>query len=270
MRWILVNEVFPDGLLAFLSPDLLISHYLVTGFLTSIVGMATVFLTGAAGGLGQSVTRKLLGLGHRVVATLQPGSGPKRLTAGRSGDLIPVEVDLTDAAQTDAVIKQAIEQSGPIDCAVLLAGGFAMGSLAETDAASLDQMLTLNFKTAFHVVQPLFTHMSVLPEGGRFVLVGARPALDAQTGKNMVAYTLSKSLLFELSNLVNASGKQHNIVSTVVVPSTIDTPANRDAMPQADFSSWVAPDDIADIISFVLFDKGRVLREPVLKVYNRS
>ena len=248
----------------------MISDYLAARILTLIIGMATVFLTGAAGGLGRSVTQKLLGSGHRVIATIQPGSDPKRLTANSSGDLMPIEVDLTDADQTEAVIKQVIAQSGPIDCAVLLAGGFAMGSLSETDTSMLDQMLTLNFKTAYHVVQPLYTHMSELPDGGRFVLVGARPALDAQAGKNMVAYALSKSLLFELSNLINASGKQHDIVSTVVVPSTIDTPTNREAMPQADFTSWVAPDDIADIISFVLFDKGRVLREPVLKVYNKA
>ncbi|GAB3545615.1 SDR family NAD(P)-dependent oxidoreductase [Spirosoma fluminis] len=232
--------------------------------------MATVLVTGAAGGLGRVVTRKLLSSGHRVIATRQPGSDPHRLSDQGPGELITYQVDLTDAGQTESMIKQVIAEKGPVDCAVLLAGGFTIGSLAETDSTQLDHMLTLNFKTAYHVVQPLFAYMTEQQQSGRFLLVGGRPALDAKAGKNMVAYALSKSLLLELSALINASGQAQDIVSTVLVPSTIDTSANREAMPQADFTSWVTPDDLADIITYVLFDKGRVLREPVLKVYNRA
>ncbi|MFD2570800.1 SDR family NAD(P)-dependent oxidoreductase [Spirosoma soli] len=232
--------------------------------------MATIFLTGAAGGLGRVVTETLLSQGHRIIATVHPGADSSLSVTGSSGELITYEVDLTNEAQVGDLIQRVLANHGPIDNAILLAGGFAMGSFAETDGALLDKMLTLNFKTAYYVVQPLYAHMSQQPDGGRFVLVGARPALEVQAGQHMVAYALSKSLLFELSDLINASGKERNIVSTVLVPSTIDTPANRKAMPEADFTAWIDPHDIADTISFVLFGKGQILREPVLKLYNRA
>ncbi len=232
--------------------------------------MATIFLTGAAGGLGHVVTQTLLSQGHRVIATIQPGTDPKRLTTKGSGELMLYEVDLANEAQVRDLVQRAVANHGPIDDAILLAGGFAMGSLPETDEALLDKMLTINFKTTYHVVQPVYAHMSQQPNGGRFVLVGARPALDVQAGQHMVAYALSKSLLFQLSDIINTSGKEHNIVSTVIVPSTIDTPTNRQAMPEADFTAWVDPQDIADTINYLLFGTGRILREPVLKLYNRS
>ncbi len=232
--------------------------------------MATIFLTGATGGLGHVVTQTLLTQGHRVIAAVHSEADVHRLSADSSGELFPYEVDLTDATQTGALVQRAIADHGPIDAAVLLAGGFAAGSLIETDVALLDKMLTLNFKTAYHVVQPLFAHMMEQAKGGRFVLIGARPALDAQAGQHLVAYALSKSLLFQLSDIINVSGQPNNIVSTVIAPSTIDTPINRQAMPNANFTTWVDPQDLADIITFVLFDKGRMLREPVLKVYNQA
>lgn len=232
--------------------------------------MATILMTGAAGGLGLVVTQTLLNAGHRVLATIQPGVHAHHLSEASAGELVTYEVDLTNELQVDALIQEITASWGSIDAAILLAGGFSMGSLLETDNAQLDHMMTLNFKTAYHVVKPVFAHMSQQPAGGRFVLVGARPALDVQAGKQLVAYALSKSLLFQLSDIINATGKEQHIVSTVIVPSTIDTPANRQAMPDADATAWVTPQDIADTISFLLFGKGQVLRESVLKLYNQA
>ncbi|GAB4039190.1 SDR family NAD(P)-dependent oxidoreductase [Spirosoma jeollabukense] len=232
--------------------------------------MATIFLTGASGGLGHVVTQTLLNQGHRVIATVHAATNTHQRSADSPGELFSYPVDLTDAGAVDALVQQVISNHGPIDAAVLLAGGFAPGSLLETDATLIDNMLTMNFKTAYNAVQPIFAHMTQQPTGGRFVLIGARPALDVQAGQHLVAYALSKSLLFQLSDIINASGKSTSIVSTVIVPSTIDTSTNRQAMPDADFTTWVDPQDLADMITFVLFDKGRILREPVLKVYNRA
>ena len=232
--------------------------------------MATIFLTGASGGLGHVVKQTLLNLGHRVVATVHSVADTHPPAADSPGELFSYQVDLTDAIAVDALVQQVITDHGPIDAAVLLAGGFAPGSLLETDAALIDNMLTMNFKTAYNAIQPIFAHMTQQTGGGRFVLIGARPALDVQVGKHLVAYALSKSLLFQLSDIINATGKSNSIVSTVIVPSTIDTSTNRQALPEADFTTWVDPQDLADMITFVLFDKGRILREPVLKVYNRA
>jgi NAD(P)-dependent dehydrogenase (short-subunit alcohol dehydrogenase family) len=232
--------------------------------------MATVLLTGATGGLGQVVTQTLLNEGHRVIATRQRSNNSHNPTSNQADSLFMYDVDLADEAPVKAVVERIIDEHGPIHAAVLLAGAYAGGTLPETDGALLDQMIAVNFKTAYHVVQPVFTHMSSQPAGGRFVLIGARQPLNAQLGTQAVAYTLSKSLLFQLSDLINASGKEHNIVSTVIAPSTIDTPANRRFVPNADFTTWVSSQTIAETITFVLFGAGRDLRESILKLYNQT
>ncbi|GAB4042798.1 SDR family NAD(P)-dependent oxidoreductase [Spirosoma jeollabukense] len=232
--------------------------------------MATLFITGASGGLGHVVTQTLLSEGHLVIATRQYSDNPQNLIHGFSDLLFTYETDLADEDQVQKLIQRVIHKHGPIDAAILLAGGYAGGSLTETDGTLLDSMMTVNFKTAYHVIQPLFAHMSSQSNGGRFVLIGARQPLNAQFGRQAVAYTLSKSLLFELSDLINASGKEHDIVSTVIAPSVIDTAANRGVMPDADFTAWVNPQTLADTIAFMLFGAGRALREPILKVYNRA
>ena len=232
--------------------------------------MATLFITGASGGLGHVVTQTLLNEGHLVIATRQYSDNPQNLIHGFSDLLFTYETDLSDEAQVQTLIQRVISKHGPIDAAILLAGGYTGGSLAETNGELIDRMMTLNFKTAYYVIQPLFAHMRSQPNGGRFVLIGARQALNAQLGRQVVGYTLSKSLLFELSNLINASGEEHDIVSTVIAPSVIDTAANRQAMPNADFTAWVNPQTIADTIAFVVSGAGLALREPILKVYNRA
>ncbi len=228
--------------------------------------MATVLLTGATGGLGHVVAQTLLNEGHHVIATRAYSDNPRNLIAG----VVTYELDLADEPQVYRFVQQAVAKHGPIDAAVLLAGAYEGGSLAETDGALLDRMITVNFKTAYNVVRPLFAHMTEQPNGGRFVLIGARQPLNPQLGQQSVAYTVSKSLLFQLSDLINASGKDHRIVSTVIAPSVIDTPANRRDRPAADFKTWVDPQTITDTIIFLLFGAGRDLREPILKLYNEA
>lgn len=232
--------------------------------------MATIFITGASGGLGRTVTQTLLNEGHLIIAPRQHSDNPQNLVHGFSDLLFTYETDLADEAQVHTLMQRVIHKHGPIDAAVLLAGGYAGGLLEETDGDLLERMISLNFKTAFYVIHSLFAHMRSHPTGGRFVLIGARQALNAQLGRQAVAYTLSKSLLFNLSDLINASGEEHDIVSTVIAPSIIDTAANRQAMPGADFTAWVDPQTVADTIVFLLSESGRALREPILKMYNRA
>jgi NAD(P)-dependent dehydrogenase (short-subunit alcohol dehydrogenase family) len=97
--------------------------------------------------------------------------------------------------------------------------------------------------------------------------VGSRPALKAKDAKNSVAYSLSKSLIFKLADILNAEGASKNVTASVIVPSTIDTEANRRAMPDKDFSTWVKPDEIADAMAFLCSESGGALRETVLKIY---
>jgi NAD(P)-dependent dehydrogenase (short-subunit alcohol dehydrogenase family) len=141
-----------------------------------------------------------------------------------------------------------------------------MGNIEKTDGTSLRKMYALNFETAYFVARPVFLQMQK-QKGGRIIFVGSRPSLDAKAGKNMLAYALSKSLLFKLAEHLNAEGASHNIVVSVIVPSTIDTPENRDSMPDADFNNWVKPEDIAKNLAHLCSPDGNSLREPILKLY---
>ena len=138
---------------------------------------------------------------------------------------------------------------------------------AATTTADVDKMLEINFKTAFHIVKPLYDYFEK-NGGGQFVFIGARPGLNPSEGRNQMAYALSKSLVFRLAEMINEEGKSKNIRAHVVVPSILDTPANRAAMPDADPSGWVKTEDVAETIAFLLSDAGRSLREVVVKAYN--
>lgn len=145
-----------------------------------------------------------------------------------------------------------------------------MGKLTDTSSEDLNKMIGLNFLTAFNVVKPLLKHFLEQEQGGQFILIGSRPGLNAEAGKDFFAYSLSKAMIFKLAEFINAEGKAKNVTATVIVPSTIDTEANRKAMPGADFSKWVPPANIADTIAFSLGETGQMLRENVIKIYHKS
>jgi NAD(P)-dependent dehydrogenase (short-subunit alcohol dehydrogenase family) len=226
-----------------------------------------VLITGAAGNLGKACVEKFLSEGYKVVAFVTPG---KSLGYKVSGDVETFGVDLTNEEQVNNVIDQVISKNKTIDAALLLVGGFAGGDVHATDSAALKKMYTLNFETAYHVARPVFLQMEKQESGGRIILVGARPALIASAGKNLLAYGLSKSLLFKLAEYLNEEGSAKNIVTSVIVPSTIDTPVNRKEMPKADFSKWVKPEEIAETTAFIVSSASSVLREPIFKVYGKS
>lgn len=229
--------------------------------------MKTVIITGANGNLGTAVTRFFLDKDYQVIATVANEAMKAGLTFAPQLDVHVV--DLADETAAANFIKLVIDQYHSIDAALLLVGGFAMGSVADTSSADIDQQVSLNFKTAYHVARPLFQHM--LTKGqGRVVFIGARPALEPSAGKNLVAYGLSKSLLFTLADYMNEEAKGKNVTATVVAPSTLDTALNRKSMPDVNPDSWVKPEALAAILEFIVSDAGAPLRESVYKVYNNA
>lgn len=226
-----------------------------------------VFVTGSSGNLGRAITRKFLAEGDRVIGTLLPeevyvpGEAEKGLETRH--------IDLLNEAETAAIIASDIEEFGGIDIAVLTAGGFAMGDIAHTGGSEFYNQLKLNFETTYNTARPIFLEM--LKKGrGRLFMTGSRPGLDMKNGKGMTAYSLSKSLVFRLAELMNEEAKGTDVIVTVLVPSTIDTPQNRKSMPDADFSTWVRPESIADIIFYYCSPEASGLREPILKMYNKA
>ncbi|HWA32974.1 MAG TPA: SDR family NAD(P)-dependent oxidoreductase [Cyclobacteriaceae bacterium] len=229
--------------------------------------MKNILITGASGNLGQAVVKKFLSEGHRVIATVAHGT---ELPFKTSDELATIASDLSNEVTVNGMIGDIVTRYATIDAALLLVGGWSGGTIADTDGIALKKMFSLNFETAYYVARPVFRQMMQQPAGGRIVFIGARPALQAKDGKTSLAYGLSKSLVFKLSEYLNAEGAHKNVVSSVVVPSTIDTVANRAAMPKADFNSWVKPEAIADVISFLVSDHAAALRDPVVKVYGNS
>jgi len=227
----------------------------------------TILITGATGGLGSVVVPYFLDRGWRVIAVVSEENGKNRAEARPMLDV--QVVDLTDGAAVRALILWLIRTYEVIDAALLLAGGFVAGGVADATGNEVKTMFAINFETAYHVARPLYGHM--LERGkGRLVLVGARPALEPSAGKTAVAYALSKSLLFQLAEILNADARGKDVVAHVVVPSTIDTRNNRVGMPDADFDSWVKPEQLAEIFHFICSDGAAPLRDPVWKVYNRT
>ncbi len=229
--------------------------------------MKTVLITGANGNLGVAVTHEFLQKGHRVIATIRSEEARKDLP--EHANLEIAVIDLNDETATLHFINNAIAKYTIIDAALLLVGGFGMGDISDTNMADIKKMISLNFETAYHVAQPLFQH--IMRNGnGRLVFVGGRPAIDPKAGKGLLAYGLSKSLLFKLAEYLNEEAKGKNITATVVVPSILDTTENRKSMPGADTNTWVKPAALAEILEFIVSDKSHPLRETVLKVYNNA
>lgn len=226
-----------------------------------------IIITGANGGLGGAVVGKFLDDQYTVIAV--DHSENRNTAALQDPHFEHHVVNLQDESETGDLIATMISKHQQIHAALLLVGGFEMGDIASTDGQALQKMISLNFETAYFAARPLFTHM--LQQGyGRIVLIGARPALQAAAGKNVVAYALSKSLLFKLAELLNETAKGTNVVVSVVAPSTIDTGANRKSMPDADTAKWVKPAQIADLLAFICSEKGDALREPVYKIYHQA
>jgi|SRR5450432_3754824 len=227
----------------------------------------TIIITGANGNLGATTVKKFLDEGYKVVA-VDHANNHLDFAAARPG-FEWRSVDLANEGAAAAFVKDMIAAHGQIDGALLLVGGFAMGDIAGTDGEMMRKMYSLNFETAYFLARPLFLHMQERGYG-RLVFVGARPALRPEQGRAAIAYSMTKSMLFYLADLMNASAKGKNVVISVVAPSTIDTPLNRSSMPDAKPADWVKPEDIAGVLEFICSEKGSALREPVYKIYNNA
>lgn len=227
----------------------------------------TVIITGANGNLGKAVTHYFLSKNYKVIATIRKEAYLQEFPENKN---LHVEiVDLASEEESGNFVHKIIEQHKNIDGALLLAGGFAAGNIAATKSADIKQQILLNFDTAYHIARPLFQHM-MERNNGKIVFIGSKPALQSQAGKNLIAYGLSKSLLFKLAEYLNAEAKGKNVTASVVAPGTLDTEINRKSMPDANPNKWVKPEALAEILEFIISDKGDALREMVLKVYNNS
>lgn len=204
--------------------------------------MKVVVVSGASGNLGQAVVQYFLNASYQVIGLV------RSKTKGESNDNYEeLEVDLLDEKATQDCVNAILRKHNKIDIAVLTAGGFKSGTIDKTFRDDLEHQYRLNFLTAFHLARPVLLQMKQ-QKRGRLFFIGSQPGMDTTKGTNNVAYSLSKSQLFQLANISNSETKDLDVKTHVIVPSTIDTTENRKAMPKADYSNWEKPEAIAEII----------------------
>ncbi len=221
-----------------------------------------IIITGAAGNLGQAVVEKFKREGYHIIALTHPG---KDAVVEEADDVY--EVDVTDEQAVSDFIKEYHLQYGEVDALALIVGGFMSGALEETLQKDLEKMFTLNFYSAFHLVKGFLPIMKK-QQKGTFLFVGARPALQPADAQGVLAYAMSKKLVITLAEIIGEETKETSIRSHIFVPSIIDTPQNRKSMPDADFSKWVNPNDIAEAMHYAV--NTPALRNMTFKLYGES
>ena len=220
-----------------------------------------IVVTGASGALGKVVAEVALARGARVAgvdyAAHQIAATPDRIELGG--------VDLSDAAQAKKAIDAAASHFGRLDALINIAGGFAFEAVAEGDPKTWQHMYALNVLTALNASRSAIPHL-VTSGSGRIVNIGAMGALQA--GAGMGAYAASKAGVHRLTEALAAEWKG-KIAVNAVLPSTIDTPANRASMPKADFNKWVTPQELAEVILFLASDAASAVTGALLPVSGR-
>ena len=223
-----------------------------------------VLVTGANGGLGRHVTQAFLDAGATVVGTSRKIEQTEFIGAG----FIAVPGDLSSLENAKALVGRVIARCGNLDVLAHTVGGFAGGKpIAETDDATLQGMLDINLNSVFHILRAAIPHLRRAP-GGRIIAIGSRAAVDP--GAGVGAYSASKAAMVSLIKTVAIENANVGITANVILPGTIDAPANRKAMPDADFSKWVRPENIASLALWLASDAGKDVTGAAIPIYGNG
>ena len=218
-------------------------------------------VTGGTGALGNAVTLELLRTGSRVAVSYRSVSEwelLERKAAEHSRNLLGLQIDLTHSGEVERMVSEISTRWGPVDYLIALAGGFAAGKSYETDDPTWDKMFNLNLRS---LVVPLraVVPLMIKQQFGRIVTTSSGAILHGG-GAGIAAYALSKGAVRQLTEILAEELKDHDIHVHCVLPGTMDTEANRKAMPKADFSKWVKTEDVARTIRTLLSDDTRAVR----------
>lgn len=232
--------------------------------MSSLTGR-TVVVTGGAGALGGGVVQVLLADGARVfVADRAESLARKPLPGGAN----PLPVDLLDTGSTAEAVAAVLAGTGRIDGLVCLAGGFFGDTpAAETPVEQMRRQLELNVVTVFNAIHAALPSM-IEAGSGAIVAVSSRPALRPVPGT--VAYGASKLAVAKIIETVSEEYRGIGIRANAIAPSIIDTPANRESMPGADFDRWVQPEALGRVIRFLLGDDALPISGAVIPVFGRA
>lgn len=223
-----------------------------------------VLVTGANGGLGKHVTQAFLDAGATVIGT----SRKIEQREFPSAEFTAISSDLSSLQAAKTLVEQVIARAGRLDVLVHTVGGFAGGqTVAETDDATWQSMLDVNLNSVFHILRASIPHLR-RSNSGRIVAIGSRQALEP--GASVGAYSASKAATVSLIKTVAIENKDAGLTANVVLPGTIDTPTNRKAMPDADFSTWVPPANIASLVLWLASEAAQDVNGAAIPVYGEG
>ena len=216
-----------------------------------------ILLTGSGGGLGSVVMPILSGAGATLIIVDRVLS--QDIIDRRGG----FRADVTNESEVTRVVADTVKQAGRIDGLINLVGAFAPGSAVDTNAAKWQTMLSLNVTSAFLLSRAVIPHMTARRRG-RLIHIAARVALEPFPGA--AAYLVAKAALISLIRVLALELGGAGVTVNGILPGTIDTPANRESMPQADRSTWVKPDSIAQVLVWLMSDETAAINGALIPV----
>jgi NAD(P)-dependent dehydrogenase (short-subunit alcohol dehydrogenase family) len=220
-----------------------------------------VLVTGANGGLGSYVTQAFLDIGATVVGT----SRKIQQSDFVSSDFVAIPSEISTREGAKVLVDQVVARFGKLDVLAHTVGGFAGGqSIADTDDATFKRMFDLNLISVFHVLRATIPVLRQTGDG-RLIAIGSRAALEP--GAGVGAYSASKAAMVSLIRTVALENKDAGLRANVILPGTMDTPANRKSIANADYSKWVKPSAVASLVTWLAGDSGKDINGAVIPVY---
>lgn len=227
-------------------------------------------VTGGTGALGKAITLAFLEEGAKVVCTYIVDKEKREchsLTKKHKDRIVFIRADVTKKKHVFDMIKFTARKFKRVDILVNVVGGFAFSYVKDTDEKTWDLMMNLNLKSVFLCSKYVLPRM-IEQNFGRIVNISSRPALKGSAGVG--AYSASKAGVLNLTETIAEEVKDYEINVNAVLPSTIDTPANRRDMPDTDFSKWVKPKQIAMVVVFLCSDRSKPINGAGIPVYGKA
>ena len=226
-----------------------------------------IVVTGGAGALGTAVVAALIEAGAICHVPCYDEAEAKRF---RLRDHKQVTLIVTGSLADEAAVTRAYAGIAPLWASIHIAGGFAFAPLREAEVASIRQQIDMNLVSCMLCCRAAVQAMTASGTGGRIVNISARPGLEWRSGANMAAYTASKAGVAAFTAALAEEVVKDGILVNAVAPSTMDTPANRQSMPKADFALWPKVEEVAATILFLASPDNRVTRGAIVSVYGKS
>ncbi len=234
------------------------------------LGDKVAIITGGTGALGRAVVSAFLEEGAKVACTYIVDEELKHyssLTEEKKSKITFIWVDVTKEESVTQMVQKTLDTFGKIDILVNVVGGFTYAKIIDTDEKTWDFMMNVNLKSTFLCSKAVLPHM-IKQNYGKIINISSRPALKGSSG--IGAYAASKAGVLNLTETIADEVKDYEINVNAILPSTIDTPANRRDMPDADFSKWVKPEEIARVIVFLASDNSKPISGAGIPVYGKA